>query len=216
MAHYTAKYLRWAPKTAAGVAGTSFPTYGAVLNMGPLASVGETINTVRAENHGDGELQEFVDEFVSVALACSVTEMPIDTAVAIYGATKNASGGISFNLKDAPPEGVLGLITGKQFKNEEGLQQKAYQGVVYPNVKGSRQGTTYNTKGSSIAFANANANFTGTAEENGYHCVMSGNLATEAEATAWVDKMLKGGEEALAAAQAAEAAQAAQEGQQTN
>lgn len=203
MAHYTAKYLRWAPKTAAGVAGTSFPTYGEVLKMGPLASVGETINTSRAENHGDGELQEFVDEFVSVALACSVTEMPIDTAVAVYGATKNKSGGISFNLADTPPEGGLGLITGKQFKDKAGLQQKAYQGVFYPNVKGSRQGTTYNAKGSSISFSNASCNFTGTAEENGYWNVLSDNFATEAEAMAWVDKMLTGGAEALAEAQAA-------------
>lgn len=204
MAHYTAKYLRWAKKTAAGVAGTSFPTYAEKMNMGPLASVAETINTSRAENPGDGELQEFVDDFVSVALAASVTEMPIDTAVAVYGATGNKSGGISFNINDAPPEGGLGLITGKQFKNKDGVQQKAYQGVFYPNVKGSRQGTTFNTKGSSISFANASCNFTGTAEENGYHCVMSGNLATEAEAMAWVDKMLSGGEAALAEAQKGE------------
>lgn len=203
MAHYNAKYLRWAPKTAAGVAGSSFPTYGNVMNMGPLASVGETLNTSRAENFGDGVLQEFADEFVSVALAVSVTEMPIDTAAAVYGATKTASGGISFNVNDAPPEGGLGLVTGKQYKNEAGLQQKAYQGVFYPNVKGSRQGTTFNTKGASITFANASANFTGTAEENGYHCVMSGNLPTEAEAMAWVDKMLAGGETALVEARAA-------------
>lgn len=202
MAHYKAKYLRWAKKTAAGVEGTSFPTYGDVMNMGPLASVAETLNSSRAENHGDDELQEFVDEFVSVALAVSVTEMPIDTAVAVYGATKNKSGGISFNLNDAPPEGGLGLVSGKQFKNEAGVQQVAYQGVFYPNVKGSRQGTTFNTKGSSISFANASCNFTGTAEENGFHCVMSGNLATEAEAKEWVDKMLAGGAEALAEARA--------------
>ena len=203
MAHYAAKYLRWARKTAAGVAGTSFPTYGEIMNMGPLAQVGETINTSRAENHGDDELQEFVDEFVSVALAVSVTEMPIDTAAAVYGATKTKGGGIAFNVNDAPPDGALGLITGKQFKNEAGLQQKAYQGVLYPNVKGRRQGTTFNTKGASITFANASASFTGTAEENGFHCVMSGNLATEAEAMAWVDKMLAGGAAALEEAKAA-------------
>ena len=203
MANYTAKYLRWAPKTAAGVAGTSFPTYGEKMNVGPLAQVAETNNTSRGENHGDGELQEFLDEFVSVALAARVTEMPIATAAAVYGATKNKSGGISFNVNDAPPEGGLGLISGKQFKNEEGLQQKAYQGVFYPNVKGSRQGTTFNTKGANITFANASCNFTGTAEENGYHCVMSGNLDTEKAAMDWVDKMLKGGAEALAEAQAA-------------
>lgn len=208
MAHYTAKYLRWAPKTAAGVAGSSFPTYGAAMNMGPLASVVETINTSRGENFGDGELQEFVDEFVSVDLASSVTEMPIATAAAIYGATRTASGGIAFNVKDAPPEGGLGLVTGKQFKNEEGLQQKAYQGVFYPSVKGNRQGTTFNTKGANITFANSSCNFTGKAEENGFWNVQSDNLATEEEAIAWVDKMLKGGAEALAEAQAAQAAQA--------
>lgn len=204
MAQYTAKYLRWGKKTAAGVEGTSFPTYDTAVDMGPLASVAETINTSRAENYGDDELQEFVDEFVSLALAATVTEMPVDAAAAVYGAAKNKSGGISFNVDDAPPEGGLGFVTGKMYKNGDGVLTKAYQGVFYPNVTGARQGTTFNTKGSSISFANSACNFTGKAEENGYHTVLSGNLATEAEAKAWVDKMLLGGTDALAEAKAAE------------
>lgn len=204
MAQYTAKYLRWAKKKAAGVVGTSFPTYETAMNMGPLASVAETINTSRAENYGDDELQEFADEFVSLALAATVTEMPVKTAAAVYGALENKSGGVSYKSDDTPPEGCLGMVTGKMYKNEAGVLTKAYQGIFYPNVTGSRQGTTFNTKGSSITFANSACNFTGKAEENGFHTVQSGNLATEAEAIAWVDTMLKGGAEALAEAQAAQ------------
>lgn len=203
MAQYTAKYLQWAKKTAAGVAGTSFPTYDDAMDMGPLASVAETINTSRAENYGDDELQEFVDEFVSLALVASVTEMPVDTAAAVYGATKNKGGGLSFNTADVPPEGCLGLVTGKMYTNESGVLTKAYQGVFYSNVTGSRQGTTFNTKGSSVSFANSVCNFTGKAEENGFHTVLSGNLTTEAAAKAWVDKMMTGGTQALEEANAA-------------
>lgn len=203
MARYLASYLRWAPKTAAGVEGTNFPTYGDAMDMGPLASVAETINTTRAENHADNELEEFVEEFVSLGIAATVTEMPIDTVAKVYGATKSANGGVAFNKNDAPPEGGLGLVSGGQFKDESGVRKAYYQGVFYPSVKGVRQGTTFNTKGSSISFTNASTNFTGTTEENGFHTVWSAKMSTEAAAKAWVDKMLKGGAEALAEAQAA-------------
>lgn len=203
MAQYTAKHLRWAKKKAAGVVGESFPTYETAMDMGPLASVAETINTSRAENYGDDELQEFVDEFVSLTLAATVTEMPVKTAAAVYGALENKSGGISYKTDDVPPEGCLGVVTGKMYKNASGVLTKAYQGVFYPNVTGSRQGTTFNTKGNSITFANSACNFTGKAEENGFHTVLSGNLGTEAEAIAWIDKMCLGGADALAEANAA-------------
>lgn len=203
MARYTAKYLRWAKKTAAGVAGTSFPTYDTAMDLGPLASVAETINTVRAENYGDGELQEFVDEFSSLNLVVTVTEMPIATGAAVYGATKNSGGGLSFNVEDAPPEGCVGLVSGKKTLNEEGVYVKTYQGVFYPSVTGTRQGSTFNSKGAGITFENTTCNFTGKAEENGFHTVTSDNLDTFEAAKAWVDKMMAGGSAAYTAATAA-------------
>lgn len=203
MAVYGAKYLRWAKKTAAGVAGESFPTYDAALDMGPLVSVADTITYASARNYGDNTLQESVDEFQEIGVTAGMTEMPIATAGEVYGAAVSANGGIGYGAEDEAPEGGLGFYTTKLIKNTSGVQKKSYQGVFYPNLKGSRQGATYNTKGQSITFANGQANFTGTAEENGFFQVFSGNLETEAAAKAWVDKMLKGGADALTEAQAA-------------
>lgn len=203
MAVYGAKYLRWAKKTAAGVAGESFPAYDEALDMGPLVSVADTITYASARNYGDNTLQESVDEFQEIGVTAGMTEMPIATAGAVYGATLSTSGGIGYGAEDEAPEGGLGFYTTKLVKNASGVQKKSYQGVFYPVLKGNRQGATYNTKGQSITFANGQANFTGTAEENGFFQVFSKNFDTEAEAKAWVDKMLKGGENALTEAKAA-------------
>lgn len=203
MAIYGAKGLQWAQKTAAGVEGTSFPTYDTPISLGPLVSVADTITYSTAENYGDNVLQEFVNEFQRMDVTVGMTEMPIESAAAVYGATKNAQGGLSYNAEDSAPEGGLGFYTTKITKGNDGVQKKYFQGVFYPNLKGSRQGATYNTKGSSITFANGQANFTGTTEENGFYQVFSGNLETEAAAKEWVALMLAGGEEALTAAKAA-------------
>lgn len=203
MAIYGAKYLRWAKKTAAGVAGTSFPTYDDALDMGPLVSVADTITYASGKNYGDNTLQESVDEFQELSVTASMTEMPMATAAAIYGAVVGKNGAIGYGEEDESPEGGLGFYTSKISKDTSGVQKKFYQGVFYPNLKGSRQGATYNTKGQSITFANGQANFTGTSEENGFFQVFSANLTTEEAAKAWVDKMLKGGTEALAEVTAA-------------
>ena len=202
MAVYGAKYLRWAPQTAAGVAGTSLPTYGEAKDLGPLVSVADTITSASARNYGDNLLQESVDEFQEISVTAGMTEMPIESAAAVYGATLSANGGIAYGAEDAAPYGGLGFYTTKMSKDETGVMKKFYQGVFYPKLKGSRQGATYNTKGQSITFANGQANFVGSAEENGFFQIFSKNFATEAEAKAWVDLMLAGGEAAFAEAKA--------------
>ena len=197
MAVYGAKYLRWAPKSAAGVAGTSLPTYGDAVDLGPLVSVADTITYASARNYGDNMLQESVDEFQEIGVTASMTEMPIESAAKVYGATLSANGGLGYGAEDSAPEGCLAFYTTKLSKDKEtGVQKKFFQGVFYPSLKGSRQGATYNTKGQSITFANGQANFVGNAEENGFFQIFSKNFATEDECKAWVDKMLKGGAEA--------------------
>ena len=203
MAIYGAKYLQWAKKVAGGVAGTSFPTYDAAVNLGPLVSVADTITYASGRNYGDNVLQESVDEFQEIGVVAGMTEMPIDVAAAVYGATLSANGGVAYGAEDAAPEGCLGFYTTKLSK-VEGVQVKTFQGVFYPSLKASRQGVTYNTKGQSITFANGQANFVGSAEENGFFQVFSENFTTEAEAKAWVDKMMAGGEEALTEVQASD------------
>ena len=109
MAVYGAKYLRWAQKTAAGVAGTSFPTYGEAVDLGPLVSVADTIVYASAKNFGNNMLQESVDEFQEIDVTVSMTEMPIESAAKLYGATLSATGGISDGMEDAAAEGGLGF-----------------------------------------------------------------------------------------------------------
>lgn len=205
MAVYGASYLRWAKKTAAGVLGTSFPTYGAALDVGPLVSVTDTITYASARNYGDNRLQESADEFQEIGVTAGMTEMPLETAAAMYGATLSTNGGIGYGAEDEAPEGCLGFYTTKLVKGSSGVWKKSWQGVFYPVLKASRQGTSYNTKGQNITFANGQANFVGTAEENGFYQVFSGNLDSEAAAKAWVDKMMAGGAQALEEAKAAAA-----------
>lgn len=202
MAIYGAKYLRWAKKTAAGEEGTKFPTYDTALDMGPLVSVADTITYASAKNYGDNKLQESVDEFEEIGVTVGMTEMPMETAAEVYGATLSSSGSIGYGAEDEAPEGCLGFYTTKLAKDASGVQKKFFQGVFYPSLKGNRQGSTYNTKGQSITFANGQANFTGTAEESGFFQVFSSNLTSEAAAKAWVDKMVKGGAEAYTEATA--------------
>lgn len=204
MSVYGAKYLRWAKKTAAGEVGSKLPTYEAAKSLGPLVSVADTITYASGRNYGDNRLQESVDEFQELSAVVSVTELPIDTAAEMFGATKSTSGGLTFSDADEAPEGALGFYTFKQSLDaDSGVQKRFYQGVFYPNVKASRQGATYNTKGQSITFANGQVNFTGTSEENGFFQIFSANLATEALAKAWVDKMMGGGTDAYTEATAA-------------
>ena len=198
MAVYGAKYLRWAQKTAAGVAGTSFPTYGEAVDLGPLVSVADTITYASARNYGDNMLQESVDEFQEIGVTASMTEMPIASAAKVFGAALSDTGSIGYGMEDAAPEGGLGFYTTKLSKDAAtGVLKKFFQGVFYPSLKANRQGATYNTKGQNITFANGQANFVGNAEENGFFQCFSANLDTEAAAKAWVDKMLAGGESAL-------------------
>lgn len=196
MAIYGAKNLMWAPKVEAGVLGSALPGYGDALNLGPLVSVADTITYVSGENYGDNALQEFVDEFQRLDLTVAVTEMPIEVAAEIYGATPTMQGGIAHNSEDSAPEGCLGFYTTKVVKGADGAQQKAYQGVFYPVVKAKRQGVTYTTKGSSITFANGQAAFTGKADESGIYQIFSANFDSETEAKDWLETMLKGGSDA--------------------
>lgn len=173
MAIYGAKYLRWAKKTEAGEEGSKFPTYDTALDMGPLVSVADTITYASAKNYGDNKLQESVDEFEEIGVTVGMTEMPMETAAEVYGATLSSSGSIGYGAEDEAPEGCLGFYTTKLAKDASGVQKKFFQGVFYPSLKGNRQGATYNTKGQSITFANGQANFTGTAEESGFFQVLS-------------------------------------------
>ena len=192
MASYGAKYLQWAPfaESSPDIDPSAFPKYGTPMNLGPLVQVTDTITYAEAKNYGDNELQETASEFQELGLDAEITELPIDAAAAVYGATKTEAGDLEFGDSDDAPWGGLALYTNKQAKIG-GVQKKYFQGVFYPKLKASRQGTTYTTKGQSITFANGKIRFTGTACAKGKFQVFSANLETEAAAKAWVDALIK-------------------------
>lgn len=192
MASYGAKYLQWAPfaESSPDIDASAFPKYGTPMNLGPLVQVTDTITYAEAKNYGDNELQETASEFQELGLDAEITELPIDAAAAIYGATKTEACDLEFGDSDDAPWGGLAFYTNKQAKIG-GVQKKFFQGVFYPKLKASRQGTTYTTKGQSITFSNGKIRFTGTACAKGKFQVLSANLETEAAAKAWVDALIK-------------------------
>lgn len=192
MASYGAKYLQWAPfaESSPDIDASAFPKYGTPMNLGPLVQVTDAITYAEAKNYGDNELQETASEFQELGLDAEITELPIDAAAAIYGATKTEAGDLEFGDSDDAPWGGLAFYTNKQAKIG-GVQKKFFQGVFYPKLKASRQGTTYTTKGQSITFSNGKIRFTGTVCAKGKFQVLSANLETEAAAKAWVDALIK-------------------------
>ena len=190
MAKFGAKHLQWAPfaTTDADVDEQAFPKYGKPMNLGPLVAVTDTINVVEAENHGDDELQEYASEFQKLTVDAEITELPQTVAAALYGAQIDSEGGdLELGNGDDAPWGGLAFYTSKQVK-VDGVQKKFFEGVYYPKLKASVQGSAYNTKGQSITFANGKAHFVGTTCAKGKHQVFSKDFATEAEAEAWCAK----------------------------
>ena len=193
MATYGAKYLQAGvfAETDADVSAEAFPKYGKVVNLGPLVQVTDSITYAEAKNYGDDELQEYANEFQEMTVDAEMTEMPMATAAAIYGASLDESSeDLSYGTGDEAPYIGLAFYTKKQIKIN-GVTSVHYQGVYYPKLKGSRQGATYSTKGQSITFANGKAHFVGSAPANGKYQVFSKNFTSETEAKAWVDAKIK-------------------------
>lgn len=193
MATYGAKYLQAGvfAETAADVSAEAFPKYGKVMNLGPLVQVTDSITYSEAKNYGDDELQEYANEFQELTVDAEMTEMPLASAAAIYGAALDESTqDLSYGSEDAAPYIGLAFYTKKQVKTN-GVTSVCFQGVYYPKLKASRQGATYSTKGQSITFANGKAHFVGSAPANGKYQVFSKNFTSEEEAKAWVDAKIK-------------------------
>ena len=188
MAIYGAKGLR-AAKIKSDAAADSAPVYEGAVSMGALVAVTDTITYAEAKNYGDNDLQEYVSEFQELGVDVEITEIPMEVASMIYGAKLDQDGGIAYKTGDTAPDVGIGFYTTKMVK-KDGVTGKYFQGVVYPSLKGSRQGASYNTKGQSITFANGKAHFVGKASANGVFQEFSENFAAEAEAIAWLEKKL--------------------------
>ena len=189
MSKYGAKYLQWAPITAETAA--AVPTYGEAMNLGPLVLVSDSPTYNEARAYGDDVLQEYVNEFNECPVDVEVTELPMEAAAAITGATLTENGegqDLEFGPNDNAPHGGLGFYVSGQVKGV-----KSYQGIFYRKLKAAMQGESYNTKGSSITLTNSRMRFLAMAPTFGSWKVKSSLFPTEAEAKAWVDAKLAGG-----------------------
>ena len=187
MASYGARYLQWAPFKASGAdeSEEAYPKYDAPLNLGALMAVTDSISLASGEVRGDDDVDSRVDEFESMTVDVDVVEMTGEVAAKVFGAALTEGQDVEYGVNDQSPYGGLAFYITKMSKNV-----KSYQGIYYPKVKASRQGTSYSTKSKTVSFANSKAHFEGFAAKNGRYQVQSKSFPTAAEAKAWVDKMV--------------------------
>lgn len=182
--------IQWAPFAAAQAAG-ALPKYEAPVNLGALNQVNETLNFNEASAYGDNVRKAYVKQFRDGTLAVETLYLSHENAAKISGATldEENENDLPFNADDTPPYGGLAFFVTKLKDDESGTVY--YQGVWYPKVKANIEGDTFQTKGDSITLTNDKLSFAVFACNAGDYKIKSDELATEAEAIAWVNEKIK-------------------------
>lgn len=183
MANIGVRYAKWAPISAQPE--NALPQYGDVVAMPGLVSVADTPNFNSVKQYGDDIAKNTVAGFRDVTLNCEVTELDIETVGKLFGATF-ANETLTFTDEDAPPYGGFGFIK-SLYTDADGYQ---YAGVYYPKVKAVPQGSTYTTKGETIAFAGDTFQFTGERCNSGVWKEESEPMSYD-DAKDWVDALVK-------------------------
>ena len=187
MGRYGAKYIRWAPfaEQTPDALDSAYPKYGTPMSLGPLTKVTDAPTFNEAKAYGDNALAEYVVEFKECQVDVEVTDLENTVASAIYGATVNesADNDVEHGIEDNPPYGGLAFYCNRMNKESK----KFFQGIFYPKLKATMQGTEYATKGDSITLAGGKIKFMASAPTNGKWMVESDPMDTEEEAKAWVD-----------------------------
>lgn len=189
---YGAKGLMWAPLAAANPepAG-ALPNYGKPMSLGELAKVADAPAFVEATAAGDNNATaRFIKRFQHCMVDAEVLEFQNEVASAIFGCrldTLESKKNLHFNDADNPPYGGLAFYT----ENLLAENVVKYRGIMYPKLKASMQGKEYSTTGSSINLSSDKAQFKAVRCNNGDWKIVSEFFATEDEAIAWRDAMLK-------------------------
>lgn len=182
--------IQWAPFAAAQTAG-ALPKYEAAANLGSLNQVSETLNFNEASAYGDNVRKAYVKQFRDGTLAVETLYLSHENAAKISGATLDTDNenDLKFGADDTPPYGGLAFFVTKLKDDESGTVY--YQGIWYPKVKANIEGDTFQTKGESITLANDKLSFAVFACDTGDYKIKSDELASEAEAIAWVNDKIK-------------------------
>ena len=183
MAQFGAKYIRF-NKIKEQPEG-ELPIYDekGPVQVGRAVKMDLAVNMATGELYADDELAESQSEFSSGTLAAETDDMTDEVASEVYGC-EVVDGEAHYKYGDMPPEGGLGYI---KVLVRRGV--KSFKGVFYPRVKAALGNDSAQTRGSSITFSTTNTTFTVFSCNSGDWRITK-ELATEAEARAWVDAKL--------------------------
>lgn len=187
MSQYGAFYGRWSPITEETA--TALPVYGESVSLGALTKVTDAPNFTDITADGDDRVQDSLVEFIGGTVDINFAAgTPNGAKAKIWGATISEDGEIAMSVDDEPPYGgyafAIRMIKGNK---------KYFQGVYYPKLKAAPQGKEYNTKSKSgTTLIGDNIHMLWEAPMYGKYKYISGEIATEAEAKAWVDAKVGG------------------------
>lgn len=163
----------------------ALPTYEATgpVQIGRLVKADLTVNMASGKLYADDELAESVDEFSSGSLAMETDDMEDDVASKVYGCTVSEKE-VHYKAGDSAPMGGLAYY---KVLMRKGV--KLFKGYFYPRVKAILGNDSAATKADSITFGTNSTTFT-VFRCNSDDWRITEELATEAEALAWVKEKL--------------------------
>jgi hypothetical protein len=188
MAKYGAFYSRWAPFAAeqADADKAKLPKYGAVINMGELNKVNETLNFREGSLYGDDQIALYEKNFKDGTLDVESVYLAVTDAASMLGAACDDKNGLAHGDNDVAPYGGYGNLT-RHLKH--GMTY--YQVIFYPKTKASVASENYETRGENIAFTTDKMSL--HVESPACHKFkIIKDFETEAEAIAYLEALFAG------------------------
>lgn len=185
MSKYGAKYGRWARFSGAEPK-DSKPVYGPSMSLGPLNKASDSPTFASADLYGDDALKHHKDKFSKATVSYTSTNLPLETAAAIYGATiSEDKRGVSYGDDEAPLGGLAFFCE----LDDEVTGKTVFRGVCYPKLRAVKTGEEFASVGDSLTFTPDEISFTAALPNYG-KWKETYDFDTEVEAREWVDKML--------------------------
>ncbi len=161
-------------RTAAG-------KYATPAALGKAISIEITPNFNEASLYADDGLAEYVKEFKDADITLGTSTIPAALHAVMFGHTVEENA-ITFNKDDQ--NAYVGFAVISQTINDD---ERKYEAIFIPKVKFSDSSDSFETKGDSVTFKTPSISGKASAEDDGVWKYVEA-FATEAEATAWVNK----------------------------
>lgn len=188
MSKYGAKYGRWAPFSG-DEPESDRPAYGASVSLGPLNKASDSPTFATSDLYGDDALKHHRDKFSKATINYTSTNLPLQTAAAIFGAAiSEDKRSVSYGDDEAPLGGLAFFCE----LDDEVSGKTIFRGIYYPKVRAVMSGEEFNTVGESLTFTPDEIAFTASLANYGTW-KETHDFDTEAEAREWVDGLWTAG-----------------------